>query len=186
MLTTGTTHWLTRITLLLAGLAAAASTVLAQTHTATEPSLASILRPGTTVWITDAGGREEKTRVLEFLGGVLTTVRDGDTRRVRVADVARIQARHSDSVLNGALIGAGALVVWGLSVCTLVDSWRNCRDDGGPITQVATIGSVVGMAIDHVIRRRKTIYQGPPTSTRLRVAPTVDRYGTGLQMRFTF
>ena len=49
--------------------------------------------------------------------------------------------RESDSVLNGALIGAGVAVASGLFLCTRTEPWRNCRDDVGPMLRIGAVGA---------------------------------------------
>lgn len=103
--------------------------------------------------------------------------------------LARPQApsvRQSDSVLNGALIGAAVGVASGLFLCTRMEPWRNCRDDVGPMLKMGAIGAGVGIAIDLAIRRRKPITNAPEESTRLRLAPIVSRDTRGFQMSLSF
>jgi hypothetical protein len=93
--------------------------------------------------------------------------------------------RHSDSVLNGALIGAGAAVATGLFLCTLTEPWRNCRDDVGPMFRIGAVGAVIGIGVDLLIRGRRTIYEAPG-STRVHVVPLLGRHTGGLQIALRF
>ena len=147
--------------------------------------LQTTLRPGMTVWITDSSGREEKTRIEGITAGVVTTTTDGQIRRLRTADVMRVRARQSDSLLNGALIGAGAAVASGLFLCNLTEPWENCRDDVGPMLRIGAIGAGVGIGIDALIRGRKTIYEGAQ-GTRLHAAPILASRAKGLQIALSF
>jgi len=108
-----------------------------------------------------------------------------DIRRMGTTDVTRVSARHSDSVINGALIGAGAAVASGLFLCRLTESWENCRDDVGPMLRIGALGAGIGIGIDALIRGRKTIYEAPG-SARLSAAPIVARRGGGLQLSLSF
>jgi hypothetical protein len=109
----------------------------------------------------------------------------GQIRRLRTTDIRRVRVRHSDSVLNGALIGAGAAVGSGLFLCSLTEPWENCRDDVGPMVQVGAIGAGIGIAVDALIRGRTTIYEAPG-STRLHAAPIVARQAVGLRVSVRF
>src|SRR5688572_29301613 len=61
-----TSFWLTRVALFVVFCAAAtASSAAAQVPRQVSPDLATILKPGMTVWITDSRGREEKTRIVD-------------------------------------------------------------------------------------------------------------------------
>ena len=137
-----------------------------------------------TVWITDADGREEKTRIVGVSGGIVTTSAGDEVRRLRTADVMRVKARHSDSLLNGALIGAGVALASGLFLCSLEESWENCRDDGGPMLRTGALGAGIGIGIDALIRGRRTIYEAG--TTRLRAAPIVAPRVRGLQVSLRF
>ena len=171
-------------TALLTFLAVSASTsVSAQTHQGDARNLESIRG---TVWITDSGGQEVKTRIVDVSGGVVTTIAGGETRRLRTTDVVRVRVPHSDPLLNGALIGAGAAVASGLLLCRATEPWENCRDDIGPMLGFGAIGAGVGIGIDALIRGRRTIYEAVPGSARLRASPIIGRYAGGLQISLIF
>ena len=186
MHTKWTSTWLKRIGLsavlsILPGFAA-----WAQTPQKATPSLEMALAPGTTVWITDAVGHEAKTRIVSVSGDVVTTASGEDVRRLRPTDVTRVRVRHSDPVLNGAVIGAGAAVASGLLLCSLTETWENCRDDVGPMLAFGAIGAGAGIGIDALIRGRKTIYEAAPGSTRLRASPILAPHARGLQVSIGF
>lgn len=159
-----------------------ASTAPAQTNQNTLPALGTLLTPGRTLWITDVSGREERMRIAGVSGDVVTT----DTTTLRTADIVRVRARESDSLINGALIGAGAAVASGLLLCRLTETWENCRDDAGPMLRIGAIGAGVGLGIDALIRRRQTIYDSAGRTTRLSAAPIVARRGAGLHLSLSF
>jgi hypothetical protein len=161
----------------------AASVASAQTS---QPTLEALLMPGMTAWITDASGREEKSRVVGVSSDVVTiTVRD-HVRRLRSTEIRRVRVRRSDSLINGALIGAGAAVASGLVLCTLTEPWENCRDDVGPMMRIGAIGAGVGIGIDALVRGRRTIYAAAHGSARLRAAPIISRHVRGLQVSLRF
>src|SRR5919107_1759254 len=103
-----TFRWLKRISLLLVFVVSTGSALTAETTSAGKATFASTLTPGTTAWITDAGGREQKTRIVGLSGDIVTATVGDDIRRLRTTDIERIRVRQSDSVIDGALIGAGA------------------------------------------------------------------------------
>jgi len=181
----GRQSWLQRAVLLNLLFVSTASAVWAQTPQADTGNLRRALIPGTTVWITGADGREEKMQVVAASGDTVTTTVENETRHLRAADIVRVRARRADSVLNGALIGAGAAVASGLFLCTRTEPWENCRDDVGPILRIAAVGAGIGMGVDALIRGRRTIYEAPHAA-QLRVAPIVARRATGLQVSLSF
>jgi hypothetical protein len=170
-----------RITLWL--LASTALPATAQSVRGTD--VESVLVPGDTVWITDATGREEKTSVVGVSAGIVTTSDNGATRRLRVTEIARIRARRSDSLVNGAIIGAGAAVATGLFLCQLTEPWANCRDDVGPMLRIGALGAGIGIGIDALIRGRRTLYESEDGLT-LYAAPIAARRTGGVQVALRF
>jgi hypothetical protein len=182
----GRSLWLKRIPLLILFSVAAGSAASAQTPREAQRNLETLLAPGMTVWITDSGGREEKTQIVGVSGDIVTTTAGGDIRRLPTVDVRRVSVRYSDSVLNGALIGAGGAVASGLFLCRLTETWENCRDDLGPMARIGAIGAGVGIGIDALIRGRRTIYEARPGSTRLHAVPIFARHARGIQISLSF
>ena len=184
----GTSTWLKRIALLILCSVSTVSVVSAQALQGAGRNLEAAVLPGMTVWITDADGREEKTRIVGVSGDIVTTSAGDEIRRLRTADVTRVRARRSDSLINGALIGAGAAVASGLFLCSLTETWENCRDDAGPMLRIGAIGAGIGIGIDALIRGRRTIYEtgGSRGSTRLRAATIVARRARGVQVSLSF
>ena len=95
-----------------------------------------------------------------------------------------VVVRQSDSLLNGALIGAGAGVASGLVLCTMMEPWRNCRDDVGSMLTTGAIGAGIGMGIDALIRRK--IYQTASGTAEVHAAPLIGRRARGLQLSVRF
>jgi hypothetical protein len=93
--------------------------------------------------------------------------------------------RKSDSVLNGALIGAGAAVGTGLYICTRMEPWEVCTGNPGSIVRLGLIGAGIGAAVDALIRRRVTIYETPDGAS-LHAAPIISRDTKGVRLSLTF
>jgi hypothetical protein len=91
--------------------------------------------------------------------------------------------RSSDSVINGALIGAGVAVASGLFVCTRMEPWRVCRDDFGPMLKLGAIGAGIGAGIDALLSRR--LYENP-NGTTLHAAPVISRDAKGVRLSVGF
>ena len=181
-----TSSWLKRTALLTAFVISIGAAASAQAPRGAKPNLETTLMPGMTVWITDASGREEKTRIVGVSGGVVTATAGEEIWRLDTTEVMRVRVRHSDPVINGALIGAGAAVASGLLLCRLTEPWENCRDDVGPMLRIGAIGAGVGAGIDALIRGRRTIYEADRGPTRLHVAPIVARRAGGVQVSLSF
>ena len=151
----------------------------------TEPNRFPRLSPGATVWITDSVGREQKVELVEVAGDVVTAGAGDNIRRLRTTEIVRVRVRQSDSVLNGALIGAGVAVASGLGLCRTTEPWSNCRDDYGPMLRIGAIGAAIGIGIDALIRGRKTVYEAPG-APQVRAAPIAGTRGVGLQLSVLF
>jgi hypothetical protein len=176
---------LTRILPIITCSALAGSTVPARAAQSAQTDLEATLTPGITVWITDSTGREEKARILGASGGTVTTTDRGTIRRLPSSEISRVGVGEPDTVINGALIGAGAAVASGLFLCRLTEPWEVCRDVG-PIVRIGAIGAGVGIGIDALIRRRRIIYEAPARTMRLRALPIVAPRAAGLQLSLHF
>jgi hypothetical protein len=182
-----TVTWLQRTALLFiiaffAG--AAGSSLSAQTRQPADVELEDVLVPGRTVWLTDSSGRETQTRIVGMSGGIVTAADGSEIRNLDANGILRVRARESDSVLNGALIGAGVAVASGLTMCRMMEPWDVCLSNVGPMTKIGAVGAGIGIAVDALIRGRKTIYQadGP----RLHAMPVFARETRGLQVSLAF
>lgn len=96
-------------------------------------------------------------------------------------------SRRSDSLLNGALIGAGVGAASGLLMCRTMEPWDVCLGDIGPIATAAAIGAGVGIGIDALIRsQRMAIYQSRDGSKQLHAAPIASRRARGVALTLRF
>ena len=175
--------WLKRIAFVFMFSTAAASAASAQQP---QPNLETILIPGMTAWITDSSGREARTQIVDVSGGIVTAMGDDGPWCVPVSDVARVRVPRADSLINGALLGAGAGVASGLFLCQLTEPWDNCRDDIGPMLRIGAAGAAIGVAIDALIRGRRTIYEAGRASTRLSAVPLLARRAGGFRIGISF
>jgi hypothetical protein len=122
-------------------------------------------------------------RIVLLLVFTISTASAASAQTPQVS-VSAPTVRQSDSLLNGALIGAGTAVASGLVFCTLMEPWDNCRDDVGPMIKIGAIGAGIGMAIDALIRKK--IYQSASGATEVHAAPMVGRRAKGLQLSVSF
>ena len=145
-----------------------------------------LLTPGMTAWITDSSRQEQRTRIVDVSDGVVTTAVAEEIRRFAAGDIVRIRARRSDSVIDGALIGAGAAIASGLFLCTRTEPWENCRDDVGPMLKIGALGAAIGVGIDALIRGRQTIYETPSRAATWLIVPTVASDVRGVRVSVSF
>jgi hypothetical protein len=178
--------WVRHIVLVGALFVGTGSGVLAQSSQSAQPTLDNALEPGRTVWITDSVGHEERMRIVGVSGNVVTATVGEDTRQLSTMEIVRVRARRTDSVLNGALTGAGAALAAGLYLCNVTEPWANCRDDFGPMFRIGALGAGIGIGVDALIRGRTTIYERERGAARLQAAPIVGRHAGGLQVSLSF
>ena len=95
-----------------------------------------------------------------------------------------VTVREPDSLLNGALIGAGAGVASHLLICRTMEPWDVCRNDVGPMLKFAAIGAGVGAGIDALFRRK--VYQSASGATQIHAAPLIGTRAKGLRLSVSF
>ena len=95
-----------------------------------------------------------------------------------------VAVRQSDSLWNGALIGAGAGVASGLFFCTRMEPWENCRDDYEAMFTFGAIGAGIGMGIDALMR--KSVFQSASGAMEVHGSPILSRRGKGLRLSLKF
>jgi hypothetical protein len=79
---------------------------------------------------------------------------------------------NSDSLLNGALIGAGVGVASGLLACHAMEPRDVCLHDSGTMLRSGAIGAAIGLGVDALIGKQLTVYRKPGGgSVDLKAAP---------------
>ena len=159
LLPSKTGRWLRRIALLGLVSISTASAVSAQTPQPAERNLDAAVARATTAWLSDAIRAEQR----------------------------QVTIRQSDSLINGALIGAGAGFASGLFLCRAMEPWDVCFNDGNVprLIGLAALGAGIGIGIDAAIRKKITIYE-TPGGKQLSAAPMVGRHGAGLRLSLKF
>ena len=155
------------------------------------------LKPGDTVWVTDAQGREIKGTI-ETLGPDALTLKGDGTDAFAARDVARVQRRERDSLVNGTLIGLGVGVGFAVAAYSksTAEERENCRTEyllcGFMMVVYAGLGAGIGAGIDALIpgKKAEVSYRAPDpaggTAARLSIAPVVTRRAKGVAVAFAF
>jgi small nuclear ribonucleoprotein (snRNP)-like protein len=146
--------------------------------------LALQLRIGESLRVRTADGRELRGKVKGFDGDSLQV--GEHSLHLSQGEVERIE-KVGDSLLDGALIGAGV----GLGGTLLLCVAAGC-DDGGVVGSLALLfgggGAGLGVLFDALETRREAIYvsSGPSPRKRLSLAPlwTRDRKGLLVSLQF--
>ena len=114
----------------------------------------------------------------------LAAAASDELRRLTDSQVVRVERRRNDSLLNGALIGAGTAVASGLFLCRMMEPWEVCNDPG-PLVRIGAVGAAIGIGVDALIRKREVVEvsAGPADVS---VAPVARRGAKGLQVAVRF
>jgi len=151
------------------------------------------LKPGDTVWVTDAEGRQIKGRIATLGPSALTLNGDQAGRTFRADDVRVVVQQRRDSLKNGVLWGAGLGFLGGVTMVCVGDS-EMCSDPEGKWGTVMigliglAAGAGVGAGIDGLIHGRDVAYRAPGAgpSARLSLAPIVTARTKGVRLSFSF
>ena len=163
------------------------------------------IEDGDTIWVTlrqpgvddDGDTKGTKAEFIRFAGDAVVVRMDGQTLELAEGRIARLQKRHTDSVLNGlgigAMIGALAGVVGGsLDAASSTPCASFCFSNVGPGPGAAVIGGAVlggllGILVDLPLRAKKTVFEAGETSRpRLTVAPLLSKNGKGMLVSLSF
>lgn len=165
----------------------------AQTVTRSFDELQQVLKLGETILITDESGRQTKGKVAGVSGASLTVLAP-EQQIFPARSVAQI--RRTDSLWNGALIGAGvgvAVYVGGLMNCS-ANQW-NCNNargaeqwiPGSPMTAwlAPAVGALVGALRDRA-KGNEPIYVAASRQPAVAVSPWTGRKATGISVSLRF
>jgi hypothetical protein len=142
---------------------------------------------GDVVYVTDTAGHTIKGKLAAVTDDAVQVDVRADRRNVATTDIRRIQWQQRDSPLTGVLIGAAVGAVPGLY--WLVADPNECTGLCPEEYAFIAVGAVVGGVIDHVIKRRVTVYTAEASSSRatsVAIGPLVTRARKGLQVAVRF
>ena len=158
------------------------------------------LKPGDTVWVTDAQGREIKGEIGALEPGDIT-VRGRGGRTFNGSDVRQVTVRRRDSLANGATIGMaiGALAGLGagIAACAAYPKDDPLRGDAC-LMAIGLLwmpgmgaGALVGVGIDAMMPAKQlVVYRAPGArdgaSARLSVAPVITPRAKGAAVALSF
>jgi hypothetical protein len=179
-----------RSALLCVFLAAITQTAAAQGVAGSFEQLQVLVKPGDTVTVTDAAGKQTNGKIAELTGSTLALLA-GDTRlELRERDVVTIKQLYTDSLADGAIWGAvGGGVYLGIVAVMFsgdADEW-SASDVARSLGICVGIGTGIGVGIDALIRRKHVIYQRPPTSgVQIGITPLLTSQRKGVQVTLRF
>jgi hypothetical protein len=115
---------------------------------------------------------------------ILFTISTSTVASAQAPQQGGVAVRQSDSLLNGALIGAGAGVASVLFICRQMEPWHICLDDVETMVKFGAIGAGIGIGVDALIRKK--IYQSASGATEVHAGPIVGRRAKGLRFSVRF
>ena len=147
------------------------------------------LRPGDTVWVTDAQGREIKGKIASLSPESLALNAKG-APTFSAAEVGTIRLRERDTLRSGALIGLGVGALIGVGLCAAAEA-SAASDYAWCAAGFGSIGTGIGVGIDALTPGKKIVaYRAPgaaaPSAARLTIAPVVTPRAKGLAVAFAF
>ena len=171
-------------------LCAGGTRVEAQGVASSFDQLGVLVKPGDKISVVDVTGKEAEGRIGKLSRDTLTLVTEAGPRQFGEVEVATIRQRRSDSLTNGAIIGAVAGTAYFLTGLALFGD----SDGGDVIVSTAVVGGVLfagmgaaaGAGIDALITRRQVIYQKPAGENRVSVSPLFchGRRGAAFTVKF--
>jgi hypothetical protein len=150
-----------------------------------------LVKPGDTVTVTDMTGTTTKGKIEALTPESLRLSANDIVREFSANDTRLVRQRKSDSLKNGAIVGAvtsgGAAAVM---VGVLCAAFGDCPAAGvvGYIGLFGAIGAGAGASVDALITKRHTLYQSPGTAAlnRFQVKPLISGDKKGAAVSFSF
>lgn len=153
--------------------------------------LQMLVKPGDSVYVTDASGVVTKGKVGALSPAMLRLISGGTTKDLSESDVMRIRQWRRDSLKNGALIGGG--IGFGLTLLAVVavcrDSWNGCGAGGTAGILIFNTGlfAAIAVGVDALIPTKQTVFIGrPKTSSRFHVNPILSTSKQGVALILSF
>ena len=180
-------RWAPLATLLIALLPALAA---AQEPVKSFDQLNTRLKPGDTVYVTDAQGREVKGRITSFAPDSMGIDGDG-ARTFKAVEVRLVENRRHDSLANGTLVGLAVGFGVGAGLTYAACSGDECSWGGAAafVLLVTGVGAGVGAGVDAAMAgRRQVVYRAPGAgpAARLSIAPMITRHTRGVAVTVAF
>ena len=182
------------VTILAAAVLAVPLMAAAQEPVRSFDQLDTRLKPGDTLWVTDAQGRESKG-TLKGLTGRALTLKRWRTSTIDAADILAIDARRPDSTRNGTLIGLA--VGEGLAAVCYAAGVRGGDPETIGFAELGFVlfglaGADIGwMADSAIVGPRFAAYRAPAAGSaaghrRLAVAPVITPRAKGVAVSLRF
>ena len=154
------------------------------------------LKIGERIWVMENMKPEIAGEIVELNSSTWVVATSLGHREIPAQDIMRIRRQHSDSLWNGALIGAAVgMAPWIAWCAPMTESGETCGENGGMTVAALLGGAVIGVLIDAAKQGKQMIYQRPDARRRGRllgvashlvVSPVLSEYGMGAHVSFAF
>lgn len=151
-----------------------------------------LVKPGDKIEVIGTDGQSSKGKIESLTPAKLRLAIKGSVRDYAQKDALLIKQKRSDSLANGAIIGAvaGGGLTGGLFIAYC--SGGECDGEAGSVVAAtliyAGLGAAIGVGVDAMFKHRQTIYKSPEQTAlkSLRVAPIFTDGRKGAVMRVSF
>jgi hypothetical protein len=165
--------------------------VLAQQPAQSFDQLGLLIQAGDKMTVTDTWGHDVTGRLARLDATTLSMAIEADTRTFDASQVRRIQKRTSDSVLNGAVMGA---VIGGVATVLLTAIGcgnQDCDASSDSYVLVGLIGAGAGAGLgalfDAMVQGKRTVYDAPTkSSAAVSLVPVIGRARQGVLLNVRF
>jgi hypothetical protein len=161
-------------------------------HVSSFEQLQLLVKPGDKIDVIGVDGIRTRGKIETLTPDSLRLSTKGGFRDFPQKDALEIKQKRSDSLANGALIGAvsggGIMGAAAIALC----SGGECDVNGGQIAGVimayAGIGAAIGVGIDAIFKHHQTIYRQPAQNAlrNFDAAPLLTGGRKGVAVRFSF
>jgi hypothetical protein len=150
--------------------------------------LQMLVRPGNVITVIDDAGAKLRGRLISLSSSSLKLDLGNGQRTFEQARVQTIRQRRADSLADGAWTGlAVGMVIPAIALLLLHDEcYCGAAEVAGVIGAYGGVGAGIGVGIDALVRRTKTIYSAPAAAGRVRLTPLLTRDGSAMSVTIRF
>jgi methionine-rich copper-binding protein CopC len=165
-----------------------ASFAHAQRAVSTFADLQTLVRVGDTVTVSASDGGQVTGTIAELSPSSLAILAGSERRTFNEGAVAQISQRRQDSLVNGALIGAGTGAIFAAIGNAKCSNDFGCTDSPGAFFALGIgVGAGAGLGLDAAIVKRQIIFDRPlKPRVSVGVAPFFGRERTGAAVSLAF
>jgi hypothetical protein len=151
-----------------------------------------IVKPGDKIDVIGVDGIRTRGKIESLTPASLRLSTKGGFRDFAQKDALEIKQKRSDSLANGALIGAvtggGIMSAAAIALCSGGECYGEGRQVAGAIVEYTGIGAAIGVGIDAIFKHHQTIYKQPAQNAlrNIDVAPLLTSGRKGAAVRFSF